>query len=168
MPRKRVIVLALVFAFSGAFIGATLTAQAYLAFGPIPGPAGKQFQVSASPDGRWLVRNFFIDEDLALGRATIEPAGGGGVARTMYYGLSANFSWRHDDVVFTENTSRAEHVIDLQTGKFDYRTDSRLEFFGTTAIRSIPIVLVMVFDILWLRRWMRKSTSADEAMPQGS
>jgi hypothetical protein len=168
VARKRTIGLVIVLALSVAFIAAMSALLVSSLFGPIPGPVGEPYQESVSPDGRWLVRDYYINGHQSSGWATVEPTGGGGEARTIYYGMPANFSWRDGDVVFTEGESRAEHVIGLQTGKYDDRTDDRLNLFGSLAMWAIPIALVLVFDIRLMKRWRRRTASEAEVMSGGS
>jgi hypothetical protein len=161
VARKPVIRLALVFALSGMLIGAVLTSHLWGTLGPIPEPAGEAFGRKVSPDGRWIVQSY-VDE-LDWGWVTVEPAGGG-VRRTVYHGEPANASWRDGHIVVTDQASGAQHVIDVGSGTWDYRVDEPVEFYGSKVIVAVIIVLVLAFDVWWLRRWTRRFVERPASM----
>ncbi len=164
MPRKQAVVLGLILALSGALLGVTLTLSAYATFGPISYVDGEEHQTLESSDGSWLVRSRLVDPDRDLSWATIERADGG-VTRMVYYGPAANGSWRGSTLVFTEQQSGEERVIDPATGSYDWRTDDRVNLIGAFVLWSLAVLAVIALDAYLLRRWTRGDHASPASNP---
>jgi len=120
-------------------------------------------QTPLSPDGRWRALVYCISYGGAAGRtlglATVQPAAGG-PARTVYYGEPATVKWRGDQLVFTEERSGRQHVVDPSRGVFDSRYDDPLNLYGTPVMMAVPILIVLAFGVVFVRSSTSQSRRA--------